>query len=222
MSDKIYAPFTEEQAAALNRYQHAGRMHPFTCPRWHSDWMPPLQHDLIAHAGEGWTCSDIRCDYTQNWAHAFMLEPELGVPVVTEADRLRSILERLVAELHDASQVSGRDNMIRTAPLLAIIGDAVQCPDCLHFEKERQSEPACRYTFPLPPWAGEDQMDPCRCDLGEGHDGEHSCKHTRRENVEQQTDRDIIELTQRVAESDYEDYLDQGLRRRPVSTDKDA
>lgn len=128
----------------------------------------------------------------------------------------RGILERIVAELHDAAQVSGGNNMIRSDYLLEIIGDAVECPDCLHWEKERQeTESVCRYTFPLPSWAGEDQMDPCQCDLSEGHEGEHSCEHTRREKEEEQIDKDIIEVTKRVAESDYEDYLDQGLRRRP-------
>ncbi len=79
-------------------------------------------------------------------------------------------MEKVVAELHDASQVSGGSNMIRSDYLLAIIGDAVQCPDCLHWEKERQEE---------------------------------------------QTDEDIIELTKRVAERDYEESLDEHLRRRP-------
>lgn len=71
----IHAPFTEEQAAALNRYQVAGRMHPFACPREHEG-----QTDLIARAGAGWVCSDPRCDYTQDWAHAFMLDPVMGTP----------------------------------------------------------------------------------------------------------------------------------------------
>jgi hypothetical protein len=131
-----------------------------------------------------------------------------------EADRLRSILEKVVAELHDAAQVEGRDTFTRVTPLLDIIGDVVQCHDCLHWEKERQ-ERTCRYTFSLPLWAGEDQMDPCQCDLGEGHDGEHSCEHIRHEKQEQQIDKDIIEVTARVAESDYEESLDERLRRRP-------
>lgn len=37
----------------------------------------------------------------------------------------------------------------------------------------------CRYAFPLPSWAGEDQMDPCRCDLHAGHECDHECEHTR-------------------------------------------
>lgn len=88
----------------------------------------------------------------------------------SETDNLRTILEKIVAELHDASQVSGRDNMIRVAPLLAIIGDAVQCPDCLAWGTEAEQE---------------------------------------------QTDRDIVELTQRVAEDEIEQVLDERLRRRP-------
>lgn len=38
---------------------------------------------------------------------------------------------------------------------------------------------ACAYTFPLPSWAGQDQMDPCACDLPAGHDEPHACSHTR-------------------------------------------
>lgn len=41
------------------------------------------------------------------------------------------------------------------------------------------TDPRCTYTWPLPGWMGPDQDDPCRCDLPAGHDGEHSCEHTR-------------------------------------------
>ena len=64
MSDLITAPWTEEQVAALNDYQRGGWMHPFTC------------HDnavLVATAA-GWTC--LSCDFTQDWAHAFMADRE--------------------------------------------------------------------------------------------------------------------------------------------------
>ena len=94
-----------------------------------------------------------------------------------EADRLRLILEKVVAELHDASQTSERLNMIRVAPLLVIIGDAVDCPDCLAWAKE--------------------------------------AKETK-EREEEQIDKDIIEVTARVAESDYEELLDERLRQRPT------
>ena len=39
----------------------------------------------------------------------------------------------------------------------------------------------CTHRFPLPSWMGEDQDDPCRCDLHSGHDGDHECEHTRAE-----------------------------------------
>jgi len=46
------------------------------------------------------------------------------------------------------------------------------------------AEQVCTYTFPLPSWAGEDQMEPCRCDLPTGHPptdhpSGHSCSHLR-------------------------------------------
>lgn len=84
MSEKIMAPFTQKQADALNRYQLAGRMHPFTCPRGHHD----DQTNLVAIPGQGWVCLGLfkdtgkgaLCDYTQDWAHAFMLDPAMGTP----------------------------------------------------------------------------------------------------------------------------------------------
>lgn len=91
-------------------------------------------------------------------------------PTKSTPTKERGILERLVAELHDASQVSGGNNMIRSDYLLEIIGDAVECPDCRVFEKERQEE---------------------------------------------QIDKDIIEVTKRVAEREAEEALDERLRRRP-------
>lgn len=93
MSDTIRPPWTPEQVAALNAFQRCGRVHPFTCgvcrdrdtdalvakieaaraagepdPPWKSGG----QHALVATA-DGWVCET--CDYTQDWAHAFMAEP---------------------------------------------------------------------------------------------------------------------------------------------------
>lgn len=66
----IFAPWTDEQVAALNRFQVESGMHPFTCggtrfDEKHGDtgWR------LIATRG-GWICSG--CDYTQDWAHTHM------------------------------------------------------------------------------------------------------------------------------------------------------
>jgi hypothetical protein len=62
----ITAPWTPEQVDALNRYQQAGRFHPFTCPEGHGS---------LTATADGWVCSlgIDRCDYTQNWAHEFIL-----------------------------------------------------------------------------------------------------------------------------------------------------
>lgn len=73
------APWTPEQVMALNKYQRAGWMHPFTCGicrerlgtrdaegNWVSD------RELVATI-KGWICPT--CDYTQNWAHDFMFNP---------------------------------------------------------------------------------------------------------------------------------------------------
>lgn len=64
----VFAPFTPEQVDNLNHYQHAGRMHPFTCGNYHDG-----DHTLVATEG-GWICC--HCDYTQDWAHKFMCEAE--------------------------------------------------------------------------------------------------------------------------------------------------
>ena len=68
----VWAPWTTEQVEALNRYQTAGKMHPFTCPE-HVSGSP----SLVARR-EGWRCSKPYgedCGYRQYWAHRFMLDP---------------------------------------------------------------------------------------------------------------------------------------------------
>lgn len=67
----VHAPFTAEQVDALNAYQNAGRMHPFTCPN-RGDGLHRVTADLGALVAtvDGWVCPD--CDYTQGWAHGFM------------------------------------------------------------------------------------------------------------------------------------------------------
>jgi hypothetical protein len=79
MSDKIRPPWTSEQVAALNDYQTAGWVHPFTCPNRsnlrHRVSSITREHELVATA-DGWVCRV--CDYTQDWAHAFMADPEVG------------------------------------------------------------------------------------------------------------------------------------------------
>jgi hypothetical protein len=71
----IRAPWTDEQVAALNRWQTSGRVHPFTCrDRGEPGHVERPDADLgqLVATPEGWVCPD--CDYTQGWAHRFMLE----------------------------------------------------------------------------------------------------------------------------------------------------
>lgn len=68
--DKIQAPFTNEQVEALNAWQQRPGVHPFTCPNDHTD--STAEYVLVATT-DGWTCPDERCDYTQHWAHRFMV-----------------------------------------------------------------------------------------------------------------------------------------------------
>jgi len=63
---RVEAPWTEAQVKALNAYQRDGRYHPFTCPHAHD-----ADRDLVA-TPDGWICRS--CDYTQNWAHAMMVD----------------------------------------------------------------------------------------------------------------------------------------------------
>lgn len=58
----VKAPFTPEQVKSLNDYQDSGVFHPFTCE---------CRANLIA-TEKGWICNC--CNYTQNWAHDFMLD----------------------------------------------------------------------------------------------------------------------------------------------------
>lgn len=59
----IFPPWTDEQVAALNAFQHDGRFHPFTCGN-------NSNHPVLVATPTGWICS--ACDYRQKWAHDFM------------------------------------------------------------------------------------------------------------------------------------------------------
>ena len=63
----VYAPWTDEQVVALNRFQQSGQFHPFTCGN-------DSGHAVLVATAQGWKCTD--CGYTQTWAHAFMAEGE--------------------------------------------------------------------------------------------------------------------------------------------------
>ena len=63
--EQIFPPWTERQVRALNRWQHRGEVHPFTCGL-------NSEHVLVA-TSRGWHC--IHDDYTQKWAWSCMAAP---------------------------------------------------------------------------------------------------------------------------------------------------
>lgn len=71
MTDLIRAPWTTEEVAALNRFQREGGMHPFTCGHEH----PAHPNAILEATPKGWRCFVLDCEYEQDWAHAFMADP---------------------------------------------------------------------------------------------------------------------------------------------------
>lgn len=72
----IYAPFTPAEVMALFEFQAKNDVHLFTCPHRHD------HPDFIGDKGvliptvRGWIC--LFCDYTQDWAHDFMVGRDAG------------------------------------------------------------------------------------------------------------------------------------------------
>lgn len=69
----ITIPWTDEQVAALNGYQRAGAMHPFTCG--YRDDHYAVDPGILVATRTGWECSYKHCDYMQFWAHGWMADP---------------------------------------------------------------------------------------------------------------------------------------------------
>ena len=73
--ERLRAPFTPEQVAALNAYQASNQFHPFTCgdrstPAHHARQAEHPNEDLgqLVAGPQGWTCPATGCAYTQDWA----------------------------------------------------------------------------------------------------------------------------------------------------------
>lgn len=62
----ITAPWTDDQVMQLNRYQTGEYMHPFTCPS-------EMHEAVLIGSRDNWECPYPECDYTQTWAHDFMV-----------------------------------------------------------------------------------------------------------------------------------------------------
>lgn len=118
MTNLINAPWTSEQVDALNRFQQEGGMHPFTCGALHSSGQSPV----LDATHSGWICPDSSCEYTQDWAHAFMADPDAwprfpfgerhgptpeemkAATEATELDKNGTAADALAAEWHRRNQ----------------------------------------------------------------------------------------------------------------------
>ncbi|HKB54415.1 MAG TPA: hypothetical protein VKD22_10465, partial [Ramlibacter sp.] len=57
----IRPPWTPDEVATLNAWQHNGEVHPYTCGNDHDG------DRVLVATRDGWVCPT--CDYTQAWAH---------------------------------------------------------------------------------------------------------------------------------------------------------
>jgi len=73
MSDLVItAPFTEDQVRILNKFQHSGFFHPFTCGDEACPRNSAVDDGILVATEKGWEC---KCgNYTQDWAHSFMVD----------------------------------------------------------------------------------------------------------------------------------------------------
>lgn len=75
MSEQSKAPWTDEEVAHLQAWQKSIHVHPFTCGNRdtpvHNQIDPEDDYGVLVPTKDGWVCR--HCDYTQDWAHDFML-----------------------------------------------------------------------------------------------------------------------------------------------------
>lgn len=97
-TQRLDAPWTDEQVEALNRFQASGVMHGFTCGGSVHDNQPlGTSRPLLLARRDGWVCvGGVDCDYRQSWAHSFMADPA----VLDDMDEQR---KRLFGEFFDRS-----------------------------------------------------------------------------------------------------------------------
>ena len=90
----VYAPWNRHQVEALNLYQSAGVMHPYTCSGLLSDTLG-RPYDcgaiLVAHR-DGWRCPR-GCKITEWWAHEFTADLETVRDMVINSVRMGSTKE---------------------------------------------------------------------------------------------------------------------------------
>ena len=125
----ITAPWTEDQVATLNAFQHSGLTHPFTCGAEHD------MHQTLIAEPDGWHCPDADCSYTQDWALSVMADPEylarandwyeklrLSIrqePLSAELKRVNALLRRTEDQLAEArAQIASLNQKNRAMQLV--------------------------------------------------------------------------------------------------------
>ena len=73
--DQVAKPFTPDMVAELEKHQRERQYHPFTCANRGDGKHGDIDGDtgILVPTVRGWICR--YCDYTQDWAHAFMCAP---------------------------------------------------------------------------------------------------------------------------------------------------
>lgn len=66
--NRTHAPWTDAEVIGLTAWQECGWVHPFTCPRQDAHG----GETILTATVDGWRCP--ACDYTQDWAHTWMLK----------------------------------------------------------------------------------------------------------------------------------------------------
>lgn len=70
----VRAPFTDEQVIALQKWQDAGVIHPFTCCSHDGcERSSREDHGVLIPTKEGWICPCGK--WKQDWCHDFMIKP---------------------------------------------------------------------------------------------------------------------------------------------------
>lgn len=114
---KITAPWTIDQVSALNRWQDAGFVHPFTCPN---------DSAALVATYDGWRCLAPNCGFRQNWAHDFMLNEPAFAPLCETCKALPAVTRCFFCQTRLCAYCSG--SQPRTQSAQPIDTPPHQCP----------------------------------------------------------------------------------------------
>lgn len=153
--DMIHAPFTPEQVQRLNESQtQTGPdmpFHPFTCGYRDESAHGQEGGDtgVLIATEDGWVCPS--CDYTQDWAHAFMAEraPDGAIREDLQQKINKKAVRRIgvcLAEYGRLAEKGGRGADIMVACLRRRYGELEStCKPSVtdDLNNEQQGQPVC-------------------------------------------------------------------------------